>query len=117
MDEQNQMQNPDISSSAGGMDSVNPAPMPVMPPMPSMQDVPSKSKSIWLWVVILGALIVAGVAWWYISQMAVEPLVQQEPAINQEARTDILINKEIQGAGAANIDSEFKAIDADINSL
>lgn len=106
MDELNQIQNPNMPSAGGSMG-----------PMPSMSPMPAKSKSVWLWVVIAVVLVVAGVAWWYINQMTVEPVVQQGPSVNQEAREDMMINKDIQATDSTDVDSEFKAIDSDINSL
>lgn len=103
MDEPNQMQMPE--------QQIGPTPMPSMSPMAV------KNKSIWLWVVIVIALVVAGAAWWYINQTVVEPVVQQQPPINLEAREDITISKDIQSTDSVNLDSEFKTIDNDISGL
>lgn len=92
---------------------MGPMPMPSMP----MQQMPARGKSMWLWIVIAVVFVVAGVVWWYINQMVVEPVVQQQPPVNQEAREDIIIGNEIQAADSTDIDAEFKAIDNDINSL
>lgn len=112
MDELNQTQNPNMT-----MPGQPAAPAPVPAPMPQMPVAPAKKKSFLLWIVMGVALAVAGGAWWYISQMAVEPIVQQQPDINQEARIDTMINKDIQSIDDTNLDSEFKTIDADIDSL
>lgn len=106
MDELNQIQNPNVSP---------PASQP-MGPMPSTQ-MPIKKKGPWLWVIIGIAVAVAGLAWWYISQMAVESVGQQQPPVNQEAREDTMINKDIQEADLGNLDAEFQSVDSDMNSL
>ena len=105
MDEINQTQNPNMPMPG---QPVSPAPAPSMP---------ASKKSFLLWIIIAIALVVGAVIWWYVGQMAVEPIVQQQPDINQEARIDTMINKDIQSVDSANIDAEFKTIDADINSL
>lgn len=105
------------------MDNLNPQMQnPNVPPMtpPStggaMPSMPAKNKSMWLWIVVAVAVVVAGLAWWYISQMAVEPVAQQ-PKVNQEAREDTMINKDIQEADLGDLDMEFQAVDSDLNSL
>ena len=108
MDELNQMQ-------GSGMPPPISGPMGPMPAMPG--GMPGKKKSMWLWVIIAVAVAVAGAAWWYINRMVVEPVVQQQPAIDQEARKDMMIGKDIQAADSTNIDAEFQSIDSDLNSL
>lgn len=115
MDEQNQMQNPNMSmpsAPSGGS-----GPMGQMPPIQSMPSMPAKGRSMLMWVIIAIALVVTGVAWWYISQIEVEPMVQGQPNVDKEAREDMMINKDIQEADSVNIDSEFKTVDNDINTL
>ncbi len=114
MDELNQIQNPNMTPPVGGPGQVM---GPTPPPATGIVPTPSKGKSMMLWVIVAIACVAAGVAWWYISQMSVEPVVQQQPAINQEAREDMKINQEIQNTDSANLDAEFKSIDNDINSL
>ncbi|MDP3697782.1 MAG: hypothetical protein Q8R55_07285 [Candidatus Taylorbacteria bacterium] len=112
MDNQNpQMQNPNVPpmTPAGGQ--------PMGPTAPMMSQMSMKKKGPWLWIIIGIAAAVAGVAWWYISQMAVEPVGQQPSPVNQEAREDTMLSKDIQEADLGDLDKEFQAIDNDLNSL
>lgn len=104
MDELNQIQNPNMSVPG---QSTGPTPMP---------SISAKKKNLWLRVIIGIAVAVAGLAWWYISRMAVEPVVQQSQ-VNQEAREDTMISKDIQEADLGDLDMEFQAVDSDLNSL
>ena len=108
MDELNQIQNPNIPPPADG---------PTGPTSPMMPQVSMKKKGPWLWVIIGIVAAVAGLAWWYINNMTVQPVVQQQPVINQEAREDISIGNEIKETDLGNLDKEFQAIDSDLNSL
>lgn len=102
MDEQNQ-----ISGQQMG-------PMPSMPPAAS-----PKSQGMLLWIIIAIVVLAGSVAWWYLSRMmsSVEPVVQQQPQINQEAREDMLIDDDIQSANLGDLDMEFKSIDNDLNGF
>ncbi len=94
-----------------------PNPMYKAPQMPRMPQVGAKSKvSPLLWVVLVLALAGAGAAWWYINQMVVEPVVQA-PKIDQEAREDKLLSQEVQATDVGDVETEFKSVDGDINSL
>lgn len=96
----------------------NPNVPPMTPPSTggAMPAIPAKSKSLWLWIIIAIAAAGAGLAWWYISQMAVEPVVQQ-PKVNQEVRDDTMISKDIQEADLGDLNMEFQAVDGDLNGL
>ncbi len=110
MDELNQMQNPNVPpmTPAGGQ--------PMGPTPPMMPKMSMEKKGSWLWIIIGIAVAVAGLAWWYIGRMAVEPGVQQ-PQINKEAREDMIIGNDIQEASLGDLDMEFQAVDQDLNSL
>ena len=106
MDESNPIQNPNVAP-------------PLVGGQGPMMDHITKKKSHWALVsVVIVLVVVFFVAWWYVNQMSFKliPVVQQ-PATNQEAREDIMINNEIQAADSTDIDSEFKEVDTDINSL
>lgn len=110
MDELNQIQNPNMSMPS------QPSGPASMPGVSSSEPAKKGINPLFL-LIVAGAVLVAGIAWWYISQMAGEPMVQQQATVNQEARQDMLINKDIQAIDSTNLDSEFKTIDNDINSL
>lgn len=103
----------------------NPVSAPEMPPVipPSqlgnqMPVVASAKKINPLFFVVVAVIIVVGaIAWWYVGQMAPEPVVQEQPKINQEARQDALIGNEINQVDLGNMDADLQQIDADLNSL
>lgn len=107
MDESNpQTQNPNISLDTPSLSQGQP-----------MIDHIMKKKGHWsLVAVVMVLLAVFFVGWWYTSQMAIEPVIQQ-PQVNQEAREDTMINKDIQEANLGDLDVEFQAVDSDLNSL
>ena len=111
MDELNNIQNPNIPS---GLPSQG-MPGGQMSPMPQAS-MTKKSRSTF-WITILALAAVGAFAWWYIGQMSDEPLVVNQPNINQEARQDTLISGQIQSVDMGDLDAEFKAIDTDLNSL
>lgn len=77
-----------------------------------------QKKSHWTIVgVVVGAIIVLFVIWWYILQVKVEAPVTGQPQINQEAREDAVLNSEIEQTNLGNVDVEFQSIDSDLNSL
>ena len=109
------------------MDELNQMPntsMPQMPPMAGgsspVMGIPSrpmKKKIAWFWIIIAIILVIGGLAWWYVSQMAVEvPLVHQFQSDN-DAREDALISRDIQETDTGNVDTEFQTVDKDLNSL
>ena len=100
MDEQNQIQNPNTFS----------------PPTGQSQPVMHKDHHWMLVGVVMFMLALFVVVWGYVVQMNVEPVVQQ-PVLNTPAREDAEINKEIQDTDLGDVDNEFQAVDADINSL
>ena len=110
MDEINQIQNPNISPMPG--QSMGPTPS-----MPSASMMPMKKKNYWFWMVIAVILVVGGLAWWYVSSMAVDAPFVQQPQIDKEAREDAMISKDIEGTDSTNVDAEFQPIDKDLNSL
>ncbi len=99
MDEINQIQNPNIS------------------PMPSMPQVTVKKGNYWFWIVVAIILVVGGLVWWYVGQMAVDAPIVGQPQINKEAREDMMISNDIQAVDPGNLDKEFMEIDKDLNSL
>lgn len=103
MDELNQIQNPNVTPSQ----------------MPSMSQMPMK-KNNYLFPVTVGVLVTVGAfAWWYIGQMNNGPVAVNQPEIkiNQDAREDALIIKSVGEVDMGNLDTEFQAVDSDINSL
>lgn len=82
-----------------------------------MQEFVQK-KSHWTIVgVVIAAVVILFVIWWYVTQMRVEAPITGQPQINQEAREDAVLNSEIEQTDLGDIDAEFKSIDSDINSL
>ena len=104
MEEFNQIQNPNIPSANSDQ-------------MPSMTQTPMKKKGSLFLVVILVLVAVGAFAWWYIGQMNDEPVVVNQPQVNQDVREDIQINKELGEIDLGNLNAEFQAIDTDLNSL
>lgn len=92
---------------------VQPAPMAQMPAVP----MPAKKKNLWFWITVGTLVAVGGLAWWYVSQMAVEAPVVQQPKIDKQAREDMLLQSEVQATNEGNLDKEFTDIDKDLNSL
>lgn len=76
-------------------------------------------KGHWALVVIVLILVVGFfVAWMYVKQMdfgfqLLQPLTQ----VQRDAAEDAMISGEIQSADPGNFDSDFQAIDNDLNSL
>ena len=103
------------------MDNLNPIQNPSVPPsMSSSQPLgamPAKKKSPLFLIVVVVILAFGALVWWYVSRMAVEPVVQLPPSQNQEVREDTLLNKEVQDTDLGNLDAEFQAVDSDLNSL
>ena len=77
-----------------------------------------QKKSHWTIVgIVIGAVIMLFVIWWYVIQMKVEAPITGQPQINQEAREDAALNSEIQQTDLGDVDLEFESIDSDLNSL
>lgn len=111
MDELNQ--NPNISiQPSQPPQSAEPVPQSLM-----MTEPGKKKFNFLLWVLIAALVAIGALTWWYLNQMSPEPVLTEQPKINQEARQDILINNEIQDIDLGNIDKEFESIDKDLNSL
>ena len=110
MDELNQTQNSNTPPVVP-----NQAP-PVYQVPPVLKQAPKKKNYLFL-IVVLVLVAVGAFAWWYVSQMGNEPLVLDEPQINQDAREDALISRELGDVDMGDLDSEFESIDSDINSL
>ena len=104
MEEFNQIQNPNIPSADSGQ-------------MPSTSQMSMKKKSPLFLVIVLVLVAVGAFAWWYVGQMNDEPVVVSQPQVNQDAREDIEINKELGEIDLGNLNAEFQAIDTDLNSL
>lgn len=75
-----------------------------------------KGSNLFLFVVAV-ILVVGGLLWWYVSQMAVEAPAVQQVQVDQEAREDTLLDRDIQETDLGNLDKEFEAVDKDINGL
>lgn len=89
-----------------------PDPMGQMPQTPMSM----KKKNPWFWMIIALVFVIGLAVWWYLGQNIPEPTVQQ-PQVNQEAREDIIIDRDINNADLGDINVEFKSIDSDLNSL
>lgn len=82
-----------------------------------MQEFVEK-KSHWTIVgIVAGTVTTLFVIWWYVTQMKVEEPVVGQPQTNQEAREDAVLNSEIEQTDLGDLDTEFKSIDSDLNSL
>ena len=77
-----------------------------------------QKKSHWTIVgIVIGAVIMLFVIWWYVIQMKVEAPITGQPQINQEAREDAALNSEIQQTDLGDVDLEFESIYNDLNNL
>jgi|SRR3989344_622462 len=112
MDELNNIQNPNVPSGlpSQGMSGQ-------IPPMPQMSQASMKKKNSLFLIVIFALVAVGTFAWWYIGQMSEEPIIIDQPKINRDVREDLELSKEIEEVDTSDLDAEFKAIDADLNSL
>ena len=99
MDELNQIQNPNVSMNNN----------------PAMS--PEKQKS-WLFMAVVAIIAAGVVVWWFAGLMTVDLADQQQLVpMDQEAKSDALINAEIEGVDLGDLDKEFQTIDNDLNSL
>lgn len=90
------------------------APAPQAPP--PLQVSAKKKISPLFWVIVAVVVAAAGAAWWYVSRMETEPVIQPVQ-IDEETREDTLTGKEINEVDLGDLDSEFEAIDNDLDSL
>lgn len=97
MDELNQMQNPNVT--------------------PSPMSSKLKNKKT-LWIIIAVAVVVAGLAWYFSAMQVDSPqLPVPTPTPEVEAQLDSQLNTEVENIDLGDLDTEFKEIDNDLNSL
>ncbi|OGN06490.1 MAG: hypothetical protein A3B86_03525 [Candidatus Yanofskybacteria bacterium RIFCSPHIGHO2_02_FULL_38_22b] len=88
----------------------------VTPPL--MPSGSRNGKKLWIWVSVAVAVVVAGFIWYFGSKQGILPqLPIPTPTPQTEAQLDAQLNSEVGEVDLGDLDSEFKSIDQDLNSL
>lgn len=77
-----------------------------------------KGKKMWIWVSVAVAIVVAGLVWYFGARQGVlPPLPIPTPTPEAGVQLDVELSSEVENVDLGDLESEFKDIDADLNSL
>ena len=78
----------------------------------------SKGKKIWVWVAVAVAIVVACLIWYFGSlNFDLSSIPVPTPTPEAGIQADQELSDEVNNLDLGDLDSEFKGIDADLNSL
>lgn len=73
------------------------------------------NKNILIVIVVIAALVLAGV--WFWSRQSSAPSQTQQPTSQEPSDTTGSIQADLESLDLGDVDKEFQVIDADLNSL